>query len=55
MINNINYFYVCSVGVTYNKEKIRNIKKISLIQNNYVEIKKDIQLCTDFNPTFHKF
>ena len=55
MISNINYCYVCSVGVTYNEEKIQNIKKISLIHNNYVEIRKDIQLCTDFNPSFDKF
>ena len=27
MIANRNYYYVCRVGVTYDKEKIKNIKK----------------------------
>ena len=34
-----NYCYVCHLGVTYNEEKIRNIKKILLIHNNFLEIK----------------
>ena len=50
-----NYCYVCHFGVTYNEEKIWNIKKISLIHNNFLEIKKDIQLCIDFNPTCNEF
>ena len=55
MISDRNYCYVCRVGVTYNKEKIRNIKKTSLIYYNYVEIKKDIQLCIDLDPTCDEF
>ena len=55
MISYRNYCYVCCVGVTYNKKKIQNIKKISLIHNNYVEIKKNIQLCIDFDPTCDEF
>ena len=35
-----NYCYVCRIGVTYNEEKIRNIKKILLIHNNFLEIIK---------------
>ena len=41
MIADRNYCYVCRIGVTYNEEKIKNIKKISLIHNNFLEIKKD--------------
>ena len=55
MISDRNYCYVCRVGVTYNEEKIRFIKKISLIHNNYVEIKRDIQLCIDFDPNCDEF
>ena len=47
-----NYCYICRIGVTYNEEKIRNMKKMLLIHNNFLEIKKDIQLCTDFHPTW---
>ena len=46
-----NNCYVCRVGVTYNEEKIKSIRKISLIHNNFLEIKKDIQLCIDFDTT----
>ena len=49
MIADRNYCYVCRVGVTYDEEKIKNIKKISLIHNNFLELRKDIQLCIDFN------
>ena len=50
-----NYCYICRIGVTYNEEKIRNMKKMLLIHNNFLEIKKDIQLCTDFHPTCNEF
>ena len=55
MIADRNYYYFCRVGVTYNEEKIKNIKKMSLIHNDFLENKKDIQLCIDFNPTCDKF
>ena len=50
-----NHCYICRVGVTYNEEKIRNIKKISLNHNNFLEIKKNIQLCIDFDLTCNEF
>ena len=50
-----NYCYVCRVGVTSNKEKIKNIKKYHLFIIIFLEIKKDIQLCIDFDPTCNKF
>ena len=50
-----NYCYVCRVGVTYNAEKIQNLTKITDIFNNYCEIKKDIQLCIDFDPECNEF
>ena len=46
-------FVVLELLIT--KKKIQNIKKISLIHNNYVEIKKDTQLCIDFDPTCDEF
>ena len=46
-------FVVLELLIT--KKKIQNIKKILLIHNNYVEIKKDIQLCIDFDPTCDEF
>ena len=55
IIANRNYCYVYRVGVTYNEEKIRNIKKMSLIHNYFLEIKKDIQLCIDFDSTCNEF
>ena len=50
-----NYYYVFQVGVTYDKEKNGNKKKISLIRNNFLEIKKEIQLCIVFDPTSNEF
>ena len=55
MIADRNYYYFCRVGVTYNEEKIKNIKKMSLIHNYFLENKKDIQLCIDFNLVCDKF
>ena len=55
MIADRNYCYVCRVGVTYDEEKIKNTKKISLIHNTFLEIKKGIQLFIDFDPTCDEF
>ena len=35
-----NYCYVCRVGVTYNKEKIRNIKKYCLFIIIFLKLKR---------------
>ena len=42
MIADRNYCYVCHVKVTYNEEKIKSLKKIAFIHNNFLEIKKDV-------------
>ena len=55
MIADRNYCYVWRVGITYNEEKINSIRKVSLIHNTYLEIKKDIQLCIDFYPIAMNF
>ena len=55
MIADRNYCFVCPAKVTYNKEKIKNLKKIAFVHNNFLEIKKDIQLCIDFNPSCKDF
>ena len=48
MIADRNYCYVCRVGVTYDEEKIKNY-------NNFLKLKKDIQLCIDFDQTCIEF
>ena len=50
-----NYCFVCRVGIIYNAEKIQKLTKIADVFNNYREIKKDIQLCVDFDPECDKF
>ena len=44
MIAYRSYCDVCRVKVTFNEEKIKSLKKIVLIHNNCLEIKKDMQL-----------
>ena len=46
---------VCRVGVTYDAEKIENLIKIAYITYNFYAIKKDIQLCIDFDSKCDKF
>ena len=46
-----NYCYVCRVGVTYDEEKIKNIRKIADVTYNFHKIKEDIKLCIDFDST----
>ena len=55
MITDRNYCFACRVKITYNEEKIRSLKKIVFIHNNFLEIKKDIQLCIDFDPSCKDF
>ena len=50
-----NYCYVCPVGVTYNAERIEKLIKIVDVTYNFHEIKKDIQLCIDFDPECNEF
>ena len=38
-----NHCYVCRVKVTYDEEKIKCLKKIACVCNNFLEIKEDIQ------------
>ena len=49
------YCFVCRVGVTYDAEKIKKLTKISDVFNNFSKIKKDIQLCINFDPECNKF
>ena len=55
MITNWNYCYVCRVKVTYDEEKIINLRKIASVHYNFIEIKKDIQLCIDYDPCCEDF
>ena len=50
-----NYCYVCRVKVAYNEGKIKSLKKIALIHNNFLETKKDMQLCVDFDQSCKYF
>ena len=45
------YWYICRVEVTYHSERIEKLTKIADIVNNTLEIKKDIQLCIDIDPS----
>ena len=55
MIADQNYCYVCSVKVTYDEEKIHKLKKITSVYNNFIELKQDIQLCINFDPSCNNF
>ena len=55
MITNRNYCYVCRVKVTYDEEKIINLRKIVSVHYNFIERKKDIQLCIDYDPSCKDF
>ena len=55
MITDRNYCYVCGVKVIYDEEKIKSLKKIAFICNNFLEIKEGIQLCIDFDPSYKDF
>ena len=48
-------FCVSRVKVAYNEEKIKSLKKIAFIQNNFLETKKDMQLCVDFDQICKDF
>ena len=54
MIADRNY-YVCRVKVTYDEEKIKSLKIIAFVCNNFLEIKEDIQLCIDYDPSCKYF
>ena len=55
LIADRNYCYVCHVKVTYDEEKIKSLKKIAFVCNNFLEIKEDIELCIDFDPSCKDF
>ena len=42
MIADQNYCYVCRIKVTYDEEKIENLKKITSVCNLFIELKRDI-------------
>ena len=41
------YCFICHVRVSYHSGRIKNLKKVADIINNYVEIKNNIQLCVN--------
>ena len=49
------YCFVCRIRVDYHSDKIKNLKKIPDIINNYLELKNDIQLCVDFDSLCEHF
>ena len=49
LLGDKNYCYVCRVGVTCDAEKFENLIKIADVTYNFCAIKKDIQLCIDFD------
>ena len=49
MLADRNYCYIYRVGVTYDEEKIKNLRKIVDVTNNFLNIKEDIQLCINFH------
>ena len=55
LLGDKNYCYVCRVGVTYDAEKFENLIKITDVTYNFCPIKKDIQLCIDFDSKCDKF
>ena len=55
MIADRNYCYVCQAKVTDDEEKIHKLKKIASVYNNFIELKQDIQLCIDFDPSCNNF
>ena len=50
-------YYCCiyRIGVTYHSDRIEKLIKIADIINNTLEMKKDIQLCIDFDPSCKNF
>lgn len=44
-----------SRSITYHTSKIKNLNKISDIINIYLELKKDLKECIDFNPIIENF
>ena len=48
------YCYICRVGVIYHSDRIEKLIKIADI-NHTLKMKKDIQLCIDFDPSCKNF
>ena len=49
------YCFICHVWVEYHADRVKNLKKLTDIINNFLKIKTDIQLCIDFDPSFNNF
>ena len=49
------YCYVCRVGVRYHADKMENLTKIAEIITNILEMKEDIWLSIDFDPSCENF
>ena len=49
MLADRNYCYIYRAGVTYDEEKIKNLRKIVNVTNNFLNIKEDIQLGINFD------
>ena len=49
------YPYICRVGVGYHADKMENLTKIAEIINNILEMKEDIRLFIDFDPSCENF
>ena len=47
--------FICCVCVEYHADRIKNLKKISDIVNNFLTIKTDIQLGIDYDETCNNF
>ena len=49
------FCFICRVRVEYHADRIKNLKKISDIVNNFLTIKTDIQLGIDCDETCNNF
>ena len=49
------YCYICRVGVWYHADKMENLTKIAETINNILEMKEDIWLSIDFDPSCEIF
>ena len=49
------YCYICRVGVWYHADKMENLTKIAETINNILEMKEDIWLSIDFDPSCENF
>ena len=55
MLADRNYCYIWRIGVISDEERIKNLRKITDVYNNFLNIKEDIELFIDFDSTYDKF